>query len=599
MSRREERDDDLEAVEPGRGATLGKYQLLAVLGRGGMADVFLALSRGPMGFNKLVVVKRLRSALSDDRSFRNMFLDEARIAARLNHPNVVHTHEVGEVDGNYFIAMEYLEGQSLNKIIRRLSKSGEFLPASVCARIVSDALAGLQYAHELKDFDGTPLHIVHRDVSPHNVFVTYEGSVKMVDFGIAKAALSSVQTEVGVLKGKVAYMSPEQAAGGDIDARADVFAMGIVLWELVAQKRLMTGDSAAATLHRLLTSPIPKVTSERPDVPRELEAIIEKALEKEAKRRFPSALAMRDALESFIVHEGVTVRQEEIGRELGGMFEGVREAVQKQVQIHMEGITEIPLHDDEREEDDRSRRGASSRLPMLGVSGGSGSGVVSAFSTPAQDSSTPAAPRAPAEAAAGKRGVALWLLMAALVGGVAVIAFSMGRGNRAAAPAEDSIDFAAAASSPASASPTSQPAAAAAAARPSVAEPSTVGADVAVAAAVDTASPPARRPTGSRQIPSPTPRHSTSSNPSGAAAGPAAVTPSDEASGEGFLNLDTYPWTQVSENGKSLGTTPLVRVALSPGTHTLTLENPEQGLKQSYAVTIKGGETINRRLGLK
>src|SRR5580692_2855373 len=258
MSRPEERDDDPAAVEPGRGRSVGKYQLLAVLGRGGMADVFLALSRGPMGFSKLVVLKRLRRALADDKGFRNMFLDEARLAARLNHPNVVHTHEVGEDKGNYFIAMEYLEGQSLNKVIHELSKRGETLPELVCARIISDALAGLHYAHELKDFDGTPLDIIHRDVSPHNVFVTYDGQVKLVDFGIAKAALSQVQTEVGVLKGKVAYMAPEQAMGTDVDGRADIFAMGIVLWELLAQERLMTGESAAATLLRLLQQPIPR-----------------------------------------------------------------------------------------------------------------------------------------------------------------------------------------------------------------------------------------------------------------------------------------------------------------------------------------------------
>jgi serine/threonine protein kinase len=583
MSRREERDDDLDAVAPGRGATLGKYQLLAILGRGGMADVFLALSRGPMGFNKLVVVKRLRSALSDDRSFRNMFLDEARLAARLNHPNVVQTHEVGEAEGVYFIAMEYLEGQSLNKIIRELSKRGGKLPAAMCARIVSDALAGLHYAHELKDFDGTPLEIIHRDVSPHNVFVTYDGSVKMVDFGIAKAALSSVQTEVGVLKGKVAYMSPEQAAGEDIDARADVFAMGIVFWELLAQKRLMTGDSAAATLHRLLTSPIPKVTTERPDVPAELEAIIDRALQKDATKRFSTALEMRDALEDFIATGGKPVRQEEIGRELDRMFGSVREAVQKQIQIHMEGITEIPAHGD----DDRAPI-PPSQLPMLGVGSGSGSGVVGAFAKPGQDSSSmPRPPVPPGAAAPAKRGVTLWLVVAAVVGGVAIGAFTMGRSNRTATPAPSELtEWKALSSTPdvperaqVAATPAPPPAPAIVPAPPSASPvPAT-------RASTPPQTPPSRRPAG----------------PSGAAANSQAAAPasSDDSTGEGFLTLDTYPWTKVSENGKTLGTTPLVHVALSPGLHTFTLENPDQGLKQSYSVTIKSGETQNRRLGLK
>ena len=299
MSRREERDDDLGAVESGRGRAVGKYQLLAVLGRGGMADVFLALSRGPMGFQASSWSPQAPAPRA--RRGQGLPRDVPRrrrgLAARLNHPNVVHTHEVGEDEGIYFIAMEYLEGQSLNKIIRELSKRDEILPPLLCARIISDALAGLHYAHELKDFDGTPLSIIHRDVSPHNVFVTYDGSVKMVDFGIAKAALSSVQTEVGVLKGKVAYMSPEQAAGGAIDPRADVFAMGIVLWELLAQERLMTGDSAAATLHRLLSAPIPRITSLRPDVSPALEGSSRAPSEKDPSRRFASALDMRgDAL---------------------------------------------------------------------------------------------------------------------------------------------------------------------------------------------------------------------------------------------------------------------------------------------------------------
>ncbi|MDB4940788.1 MAG: serine/threonine protein kinase, partial [Labilithrix sp.] len=218
----------------------GKYQLFASLGRGGMADVFLAVARGQMGFNKLAVVKRLRQALAEEAAFRTMFLDEARLAARLSHPNIVHTYEVGEQDGVYFIAMEYLEGQSLNKVMKEALRRKDGLEPEVSARIIADALGGLGYAHGLADYDGRPLGIIHRDVSPHNIFVTYDGHTKLVDFGIAKAALSSTETEVGVLKGKVAYMSPEQAMGGRIDQRADIFAMGIVLWELLARQRLMT-----------------------------------------------------------------------------------------------------------------------------------------------------------------------------------------------------------------------------------------------------------------------------------------------------------------------------------------------------------------------
>ncbi len=597
MSRREERDDDLGAVEPGRGAAVGKYQLLAVLGRGGMADVFLALARGPMGFSKLVVLKRLRRALADDKSFRDMFLDEARLAARLNHPNVVQTHEVGEYDGIYFIAMEYLEGQSLNKIIRELSKREETLPPLLCARIVSDALAGLHYAHELKDFDGSPLEIIHRDVSPHNVFVTYDGSVKMVDFGIAKAALSSVQTEVGVLKGKVAYMAPEQAAGEDIDPRADVFAMGIVLWELLAQERLMTGDSAAATLHTLLHSTVPKVTSIRPDVSPALEAILERALEKNADERFPSALAMRDALEDCIAASGKSIRQEEIGRELSSLFAGVREAIQKQVQMHMEGITEIPLHGDGPRTGEGSEAGpilSSGQLPVLGVGSGSGSGVVAGFSAPStvDSASISSGPTPPTSAAQARRGVALWLMLAAVVGVVAIVAFTMGKSDATPASASNpATEFRA----PGATNANTPPSPPIATAPPEPTPPALPTAES--SASAGRRSVP-QRPGGA------SPRHggSVTVAPSPQGASPAAggaAAPAAEDGSEGYLTFDTYPWTQVSENGRSLGTTPIVHVPLSPGTHTLSLENGEQGIKKTYAVTIKSGETLSRRLGLK
>jgi serine/threonine protein kinase len=291
-----------------------------------------------LGFNKLVVVKRLRSTLSDEASYLEMFLDEARLAARLNHPNVVHTYEVGEHEGAYFIAMEYLEGQPLNKIIRELAKRGEELEPPQCARIVSDALLGLHHAHELKDYDGTPLRIVHRDVSPHNVFVTYDGQVKLVDFGIAKAGLSSTETEVGVLKGKVAYMSPEQALGIELDRRADLFSMGIVLWELLTRKRLMQGDSAASTLHHILNSPIARVSSVLPRIDPELDAVVAKALDKNPDHRFQDALAMREALERWIRVTGQNVRQEEIGERVSTMFDAVRADVKRQIQQHMAAV---------------------------------------------------------------------------------------------------------------------------------------------------------------------------------------------------------------------------------------------------------------------
>jgi serine/threonine protein kinase len=362
----------------------GKYQLFASLGRGGMADVFLSVARGQMGFNKLAVIKRLRQALAEETAFRNMFLDEARLAARLNHPNIVHTYEVGEQNGVYFIAMEYLEGQSLNKVLKESLRRKELIEPEVSVRIISDALAGLGYAHELRDYDGRPLSIIHRDVSPHNIFVTYDGHTKLVDFGIAKAALSSTETEVGVLKGKVAYMSPEQAMGQRIDARSDLFAMGIVLWEMIAQQRLMTGESAANTLHKLMNEPIPRLSTVLPNVDPTLEMLVARALEKDPDARFQSAAEMRAALESWLLAQPRVVRQEDVSLRMLSLFGGVREEVQRQIQRHMAAITTASntqelqaLTAESLQRMAQSGANVSGQLLRLGTSGsGSGSGYV-------------------------------------------------------------------------------------------------------------------------------------------------------------------------------------------------------------------------------
>jgi phosphate transport system substrate-binding protein len=314
--------------------SLGKYELIAILGHGGMADVYLAVSRGPAGFNKLVVVKRLRPELAADPGFRAMFHDEASLAARLSHPNCVTTFEVGEDRNAVFMAMEFLDGQPVNVLARESLKGRRPLEPPACARIVADALAGLHHAHELKDYNGKPLGIVHRDVSPHNIFVTYEGQVKMVDFGIAKAQSSAIQTEVGVLKGKVAYMAPEQAIGAPVDRRADVFAMGIVLWELLVHKKLMARDGTAATMHRLLTEPVEPPSKHMTGVDRELETIVMRALEREAKDRYQTAHAMRQALESYLHPFGGV--HDQLMKQMHELFAETRVHLQSEIQHCME-----------------------------------------------------------------------------------------------------------------------------------------------------------------------------------------------------------------------------------------------------------------------
>jgi serine/threonine-protein kinase len=281
------------------GITLGKYRLIAELGHGGMAEVFLAVVRGPAGFNKLMVIKQIRPQLAEDPEFLGMFLDEARLAARLSHPNVVQTNEVGHEAQRYFIAMEYLEGQPLNRVLHRFQRTGG-LALGLHLRVISDVLAGLHHAHEIADYDGTPLGVVHRDVTPHNIFVTYDGQVKVVDFGIAKAMNSSSETRTGVLKGKVAYMAPEQARGERVDRRADLFSVGILLWEAATGKRMWKGVPDIAILQRLLNGDIPAPRSINPDVSDVLEAIILKCLATDRDGRYDTALELQADIDAFL-----------------------------------------------------------------------------------------------------------------------------------------------------------------------------------------------------------------------------------------------------------------------------------------------------------
>jgi len=311
----------------------GKYNLIGKLGHGGMAEVYLAYVAGPAGFKKLVVIKRLHQHLEEEPGFLDMFLDEARLAARLNHPNVVQTHEVGEVDASHFIAMEYLEGQGLDRIRRYCTRNSISFPAHLSARVASQALEGLHYAHELKDFDSTPLDVVHRDVSPQNVFVTYEGLVKLLDFGIAKAATHVVETRTGVVKGKFAYIAPEQARGRPIDRRADLWSMGVVLWETLAGRRLFKGSNDLATLSETLMGNIPSLEGVAPDVPEPLLRIVRKSLPRDRDQRYQDALEMKRALEAYLSQETKPCARSDVGVFVKGMFGDVIEQHRKVLQV--------------------------------------------------------------------------------------------------------------------------------------------------------------------------------------------------------------------------------------------------------------------------
>jgi serine/threonine-protein kinase len=319
-------------VEAFGSRNLGPYRLIASLGSGGQADVFLAVRRGPAGFSRLIVLKSIRQEMADDPRFREALLAEARLAARLHHPNVVQTLEVGEEAGHLYIAMEFLDGQPLNRVVKSAWLAGRPPPVPISAAILSDMLAGLHAAHELRDFDGRPLEVIHRDVSPQNVFLTYEGEVKLVDFGIAKAATSAEVTDTGIIKGKAAYLAPEQALGQSIDRRADVYAAGIVGWELLSGHRLSRATTAAASA-KAFEEPAATLASVAAAVPPPLAAVIDRALQRERDQRFATARQMREALLAALEGSGLRVAtREELGQFVSSLFERERRWLQQRIQ---------------------------------------------------------------------------------------------------------------------------------------------------------------------------------------------------------------------------------------------------------------------------
>jgi len=279
---------------------LGRYELLATIGVGGMASVILARQKGPAGFEKAVVIKLIHPHMAEDSIAVNMLLDEAKVAAQLDHQNIVHTYELGEAHGTYYIVMEYLAGESLGQVLKEGQKQGVALPPMVGAKVVADAAEGLHYAHELADFSGAPLGIVHRDVSPGNIVVQYNGAVKVVDFGIAKAQGRVTSTQDGELKGKYGYMSPEQIKNEPMDRRSDVFSLGVVLWESLARRRLFQADNVAAILMQILQGDRTPPSSFDAEIPHALDAVALRALAPDPRDRFQTVAEMKQAIDDAI-----------------------------------------------------------------------------------------------------------------------------------------------------------------------------------------------------------------------------------------------------------------------------------------------------------
>jgi len=291
------------------GVKLGRYELVAPLGVGGMAEVFKARVAGPGGFARDVVIKRILPAHGSDPEFVRMFADEAKILGRLHHPNVVQVHEFGEDDGMLFLAMEYVEGPSLSRVLRTMRATGRKLPPAVVAYIAREICLALDYVHNLPDEAGGRLNVIHRDVTPSNILMTPQGGVKLLDFGVATFRDAAQITKAGTVKGKPAYLAPEQLEGGPIDGRVDLFALGIVMHEMLTLQHLFAGDSDLGTVKKIMEMKIPSPCSKRDDVPPDLERIVMRALQRDRSVRFANAAEMARALDEFVVASGLHVHE--------------------------------------------------------------------------------------------------------------------------------------------------------------------------------------------------------------------------------------------------------------------------------------------------
>jgi serine/threonine-protein kinase len=570
--------------------TLGRYRLLALLATGGMAEIHLARQTGIQGFERLAVVKRILPHLAKEKRFLEMFFDEAKIAAQLNHPNIVQIYELGQQGDQYYIAMEYLEGESLAYLVHEARRTRQSLPPELAAGIVAQVCDGLDYAHSLLDESGNPLRIVHRDISPQNIIVLFSGAVKLVDFGIAKAATQAHQTRVGTLKGKLAYMSPEQCRSQDLDARSDVFSLGAVLWELLARRRLFKRPDEAAIIHAIAYEPIPSIRAFHPEVPESLEAIALRALCKKPSDRFQTAGAMGEALHAFLREMGAAAGPREIGAFAGSVFaerartkrkilEEIRKSDGRPISLGVlkpDTFESLPGSDESQsgrfprastgervaaiadaiaeEVDEEADRPASEREVKYD-SEAVATRRLKPFSPRTAEKTDPHKTRKHLPIMAGLvmvLGAGLWWLLAM---------------SSTTQPPESPVMNTASADAGADAG---GPDAGVAAASPPIRQPEEsnpasddAGVVIAISPDADTANPQAEPP------PDPAPPRNR------------IVT--------GLLKLDTDPWSDVYLGRRKLGTTPITGVRLPAGVHRLTLKNPELGISRTISVAIEGG----------
>lgn len=315
----------------------GDYFLLEKVNTGGMAEIFKAKTFGVEGFERIVAVKKILPSIAEDKEFISMFIDEAKIAVQLTHANIAQIFDLGNIDGQYYIAMEYVPGPDLRSIFDRSVRLNQKIDIGCICYIIAKLCEGLDYAHNKKDSNGEPLGLIHRDISPQNVLISYDGECKLIDFGIAKAATNSTATQVGILKGKFSYMSPEQVAGkSKIDRRSDIFALGIVLFEMLTLKRLFLGSSDFSTLEKIRKVEVSPPTLYNPNIPEELEDIVLKALEKDVSLRYQTANELQEALQRFMFRQNIYYTAKDLGNFCSTLYAHEIALEQKKMEFYKE-----------------------------------------------------------------------------------------------------------------------------------------------------------------------------------------------------------------------------------------------------------------------
>jgi serine/threonine protein kinase len=406
--------------------SFGRYQLLGLLGQGGMGRLYIAERRGIQGFVKIVALKVILPHLADSAQLREMFLNEARIAAKLEHPNIVVTYELGEFEGKYFIAMEYLPGEDFSAVVTRCQGNLR-IPIEIATALAQQAAQGLHYAHEARDAEGRPIGLVHRDVNLRNIFLTYHGAVKLLDFGVVRGR-EGQRTSPGAFKGKYGYCAPEQLDGGQVDRRTDVFCLGIVLWELLTGTPLFDGGSDAKTIDAVRSRKVEAPSALRPEIPAALDQIVLRALARDPARRFQSAHDLSEELDAFLLERDTRPSSKSLGRWLESIFGAERASLKKAISqgAPVEGTLDRLAALDAPGSRPGSNSGSGPPRPralwstsLSGVDGDPISAIASTI-PPAPSTLTGAAAPIPTTGAGqvpGRRGVSI----PTLVGGVAVL----------------------------------------------------------------------------------------------------------------------------------------------------------------------------------